>query len=180
MLTYVALAKDNPYYKKTQSLYNAAFPEEERPPFDMTMDFKDNVMYAIMDKDVYVGLADLSFYEDLVYLFFLAIDPAHRSKGYGSMILKNLAEQYGDKRLYLTIETMDPKAPNYEQRLRRLAFYERNGFHPVGGSFVEYNVVYDLLTYKGVLVTDKEHFKLMGHLLGEKIARIYYPQAFED
>ncbi len=178
MLNYIALSKNSTYFKQTENLYLNAFPEEERPPFDFTLRFKDNVMYAIEDDGTYVGLIDLSHNEDIVYIFFLAVDPIHRNKGYGARILKDITNKYADKRIYLSIEAVDPSAENYAQRLSRLGFYERNGFHPTGERFIEYGVEYDLLTYNHVKVTSKDHFRLMTHILGEKLGRLYYPQAF--
>ncbi len=180
MLNYIALSKDSLYYQQTKNFYIIAFPEEERPPFDFALQFQDNTMYAIEDDDQFVGLIDLSFYEDVMYIFFLAVDPVHRNKGYGARILKDITHQYADKRIYLSIEAVDPSADNYAQRLSRLGFYERNGFCPSGERFLEYGVEYDLLTYNNVKVTSKGHFELMTHILGEKLGRLYYPQAFED
>ncbi len=180
MLAYTPLLGNNPYYQKTSELYNSAFPEEERPPFDFTLQFKDNTMYAIEEDRRYVGPIDLSFNKDIMYIFFLAVDPFHRNKGYGARILKDITDKYADKRIYLSIEAVDPSAENYAQRLSRLGFYERNGFHPTGERFLEYGVEYDLLTYNHVKITSKDHFRLMTHILGEKLGRLCYPQAFED
>ncbi len=88
MPNYIKLSKDSPYYRQTENLYINAFPEEERPPFDFTLQLQDNAMYAIEDNDAFIGLIDLSFYEDIIYIFFLAVDPVRRNKGYGARILK--------------------------------------------------------------------------------------------
>ncbi len=55
------------------------------------------------------------------------------SKGYGSKLLEVLFNSYLEKSITLFIETMDDKsASNYDQRVKRLAFYERNGFVHTG------------------------------------------------
>ena len=55
-------------------------------------------------------------------------DDRLRSAGYGRRILEWFADEHPDLPLFLEIEPIDESAGNYAQRLRRLAFYQRNGF----------------------------------------------------
>lgn len=114
-----------------KELYLSAFPAYERYPFWL-LDFKSRKkntdFYVVYDDNEYIGLLYLTYYKDLVYVFYLAIDPSQQSKGYGSKILQHLKDIYNDKRLFLNIEKVDPSADNYEQRVKRKRFYEKNGF----------------------------------------------------
>ncbi len=179
MLVYHSFSYDHPYSSNTRSLYESAFPEEERPPFSILLGMKNNTLYMVVENDTFIGLIDTAKYQDQLYIFFLAIEPSMQSKGYGTQILKDIVAKNPEKRIYLSIETMDPKADNYSQRLQRLAFYERNGFFRTGESFDEFGVTYDLLTYNHASLSAKEHYKLMASLNEEEFARRFYPQAFE-
>lgn len=179
MLTYRPFSYDLPYSSNTHSLYESAFPEEERPPFSILVGMKNNTLYVVEENDTFIGLIDTAIYQDQLYIFFLAVGPSMQNKGYGTQILKDVVAKNPEKRIYLSIETMDSKADNYNQRLQRLAFYERNGFFRTGESFDEFGVTYDLLTYNRASLSAKEHYKLMACLNEEEFARRYYPQAFE-
>ena len=179
MLVYRPFSHDLPYSSNTRSLYESAFPEEERPPFSILLGMENNALYVVEENDVFIGLIDTAIYQDQLYIFFLAVEPSMQNKGYGTQILKDVAHKNPGKRIYLSIETMDPKADNYGQRLQRLAFYERNGFYRTGESFDEFGVTYDLLTYNRVSLSVKDHCKLMASLNEEEFARRFYPQAFE-
>ena len=66
--------------------------------------------------------------ENVMFILYIAVNDKTQSKGYGSEILKKLQEECHNKPISLFIEMLDPKVDNYEQRVKRLAFYERNGY----------------------------------------------------
>lgn len=129
------LIKITPDFKEKEKLYalnDEAFPKEERIPSDKMLTLLQELncdAWAFYD-EVFVGFAILLSDDELqmAYLSYFAIDGAYRSKGYGSMALVKLAEVYGGYQIALDMERMDENADNYNQRLRRLAFYEKNGF----------------------------------------------------
>ena len=55
-----------------------------------------------------------------------------RSKGYGSRILEEIKKTAGKKEILINVEKPDECAENNMQRVRRIAFYERNGFYRSG------------------------------------------------
>ena len=63
-----------------------------------------------------------------VYVVYLAVNAHVRSNGYGSRMLAQIRKAHAGRTAVLEIEPMLADAPNYAQRVRRLAFYERNGF----------------------------------------------------
>nr|WP_230402955.1 GNAT family N-acetyltransferase [Lentilactobacillus kosonis] len=85
----------------------------------------------------------------LTYVFFLAIDPSNRSQGYGSQALMAIKQQYVGNKLALIIEEVKTAAPNYEQRLKRKAFYLKNGFVPADFTLTEGHTDYELLSFNG-------------------------------
>lgn len=108
-----------------------AFPASERfPVFHLLiMNLRKNVhLEAIEDNGAFVGLALIVEGAEVVYLAYLAINPDKRSQGYGSKVLQQLKKRFADKQIVLDIEPVTKKAANYSQRVKRLKFYQQNGF----------------------------------------------------
>ncbi len=133
-------------------LYVFSFPEPERERFDRIMkvsktDLGD--LYVILDGDVRIGMLYTMRRKDLVYIYYLAVDPGERGKGYGSAVLAELFGMYPEHRFALNCEAPDPKSNNNEQRLERMAFYERNGFQDTGRRTRWEGVEYALMSHGG-------------------------------
>ncbi|MGT2929815.1 GNAT family N-acetyltransferase [Streptococcus dentasini] len=84
---------------------------------------------AYFDRGNFCGFTYSLKSDKVYYLLFLAVPKDLRSKGYGSTILKAVAQKAGDCPCILVIEPLDTSAGNYSQRLRRLAFYQANDYH---------------------------------------------------
>ncbi len=152
-------------------LFDQAFPPEEQVPlFLMKLRARQGKAgyYGIYEGKNLVGLLYNIYYKDMIYVLFLAIDENCQGKGYGGRVLQALQRRYPDKRIYLCIETMDPKADNYEQRLRRKAFYERNGFKLLSFQMKEGFMTYDTMAVAGrePEVTKRECEALMVYFFG--------------
>lgn len=137
---------------RVKDLYLNEFPEYECVPYWMLIYKtynKHTDLYAIHHGNDYIGLLYLTYYEDIVYIFYLAIDPSQQSKGYGSKVLQYLKETYKDKRLLLNIEKVDEVSDNYEQRFKRKLFYEKNGFKNTDFEIemIKKNIVYEILYF---------------------------------
>ena len=90
-------------------------------------------------------------FPDLFYLGFLAVDARTRGAGYGTRILTHVAQRYPGIPQLLEIEPVTREAPNYQQRVRRLAFYERNGFTVTNMLTHEADQTYRVLARGGVV-----------------------------
>lgn len=101
---------------------------------------------SLYDQDQFIGLTYTTVDEKAVYLFYFAIEPSKRGHGYGSRVLTLLKERYPAKQIYLDIEPVTPDADNYEQRQKRLAFYQQNGFKLTGYRLIEDGGTYDICT----------------------------------
>ena len=64
----------------------------------------------------------------MIFITYIAINDEIRSKGYGSKILTYLKENNPTLPISLNVEMLDDNASNKEQRIKRVVFYERNGF----------------------------------------------------
>ena len=109
-----------------------AFPEDERPPVDFFFDnLKENSNVSLLvfyEDDAFIGFTSLAFYQDVCYIFFLAVTPTYRNKGYGSQILEIIKKEYRDYVLLLAYEEVNPKYDNYLERKNRQKFYRNRGF----------------------------------------------------
>ncbi len=157
--------------KDLRRLYETAFPKEEKLPFWMLKARARNGVaefYGIYDDEEFVGLIYNSFYKDMVYIFFFAIHESQRGKGYGGRILQTLQKKYSDKRIFLCIEAMDPEAENYDQRIKRKAFYEKNGLEMLPFSVQEGAMEYDCMAVagRGPEITPKDCESLVNHYFG--------------
>ena len=119
-------------YKEINNFMKRVFPEDELIPMWLIVLLtkkKNHKFSAYYDNDLFVGVLYTIEKDNTVFVFYLAVNDKIHSKGYGSKLLTTLFEENEGKDITLFIETMDDKnASNYEQRIKRLAFYERNGF----------------------------------------------------
>lgn len=116
--------------ERVESLYLSAFPKYERKPFEIILQKREEGFVDILsieESGEFVGLAITIKYKALVLLDYFAVEEAARDCGYGSKALKALFAEYAGKRLMIEIESTKEETDNQAQRLRRKAFYERNG-----------------------------------------------------
>ena len=142
-LTTIDITAHAPIRQKAKALYLRAFPREERLPWWLLClnSRRHGIdLTAWMDGDKFCGFTASATVEGLHFLLFFAVAEDCRSRGYGSAILQAIQRQHPG--VVLNIELLDPAASNYPERLRRFAFYQKNGFHDahyhvweVGGKF---------------------------------------------
>lgn len=139
-------AKD---YQKYKALQKRAFPKEEQYPFWILrfLALRKGVDYlAHYDHDMFCGISYTSGTEHMLYVLYLAVNDEIRSKGYGTKMLQHLQETSGKKEITLNIEPLDKNVANYEQRVRRMEFYRRNGFSDTGYRLVDVTGTYVVLS----------------------------------
>ena len=121
-----------------RALYESAFPEEERIPWD---DLLRLVREMPLELAVYredagpLGFTIVYPRPRLSWFWYFAVPPELRGRGIGQRILSTLLARYEGRSAVLDMEDpAQPGAPNPEQRRRRAAFYRRNGFRETGVS----------------------------------------------
>ena len=132
--------------KDVSCLLESAFPIEERPPtnyFFKSLEKKENKLFAYYLNNTFIGFAFLSFYQDVCYIFFLAVEENKRHQGFGGQILEDIKKEYSELVLLLCYEEVDPKYPNYVERVNRRNFYYSHGFRPNKLKTNEYGVIYE-------------------------------------
>ena len=116
-------------------LYDISFPpaEQERMENIMKVSRTDfGHLSVVLDGGTRVGMLYLLTHRDLVYVYYLAVDPKMRKQGYGSEILSIVKREHPGCRFVLSCEAPDDNAPNNAERLARMSFYNRNGFADTG------------------------------------------------
>ena len=111
-------------------------------------------------------LCGILFYnvgQTMLYLFYLAVPDEVRSMGYGAKLLLWLGENYSDKVIVANIEPTGLGADNEEQRIRRFAFYERNGFHKIPLQLSDDSGLYDIIS-SDTYFDKNEYMKLIEEL----------------
>ena len=129
------ITKESRFWRQVGSLAREAFPPEEYLAPDQLAELSkaDGFDFlALTDGDRFIGFMAVQTYNDLAYLFFLAIVPSCRAKGYGSRALETLRALYPGKKQVVDFEMPDETAPNHEQRRKRRQFYLRNGYKETG------------------------------------------------
>ena len=111
-------------------------------------------------------------YNDLAYLFYLAIDDSQRGKGYGTKVMKLLQEKYMNFRLFLALETLDKNADNYNERVKRHNFYKRAGLTELPYHLREATVVYDIMGTNGK-IEPEEYGALISDYIGGILSKIF-------
>ena len=135
-----------------ENLYYFSFPANERIPFDEILRVSSTgfgELSVVKDGYACVGMVYILIGEGLVYIYYLAIDPGMRGRGYGSAVLSHLKKRFPGYRFALSSESPDPDAPNLEERIWRISFYEMNGFVDSGRRDVWKGGKYALLTFGG-------------------------------
>lgn len=158
----IKITKEFKDLELVEALAKEAFPPEEylAPSKLIEMSADGEVdFWALYDDDTFVGFTVISLYEDMCYLFFLAISPQYRSQGYGGKTLRLLDELYSDKQQVVDFEMIDESAPNNAQRITRKAFYMRNGYKETGKFIFYLGVDYEIMCKQDNF--DFEAFKQM-------------------
>ena len=127
--------KNAPSPESVRQLYSAAFPKEERLPWwlmQLLTVRKGTRLSAYYQENIFCGFTFTASYEKTLFVLFLAVDDSRRGRGYGSAILQHLKQEDPDRTILLNVELLDPKADNYDQRVQRMAFYQKNGFYDTG------------------------------------------------
>lgn len=116
-------------------MYIASFPKEERLPWwvmRLLGYFDGAELVGYTDGDRLVGFAYAVGYRDIYYVMFLCVDKDMQGRGYGSQILGLMRRENPKRKILLNVELLDQNASNYEDRVRRVKFYEKNGFFDTG------------------------------------------------
>lgn len=159
-----------------KKLYRYSFPLGERVPFFLLKAKARKQLadfYILCDDDLFAGMLYQVYNRDIVYLFYIAIEPSLRGRGYGSGLLQLAKEKNAGRRMILSIEALEKDSGNYEERVKRKQFYLKNEFQENHLITREGNVTYEMLCYGGN-VSYEEYGNLIQGFLGTFLYRKFY------
>lgn len=123
------------------------------------------------NEDKFIGITYIVKNKDLAYIFYLAVQPDERGKGYGTEIINELKKRYAGMRLFLALELPDEQAPNYEQRVKRHEFYSKCGLNDLPCKIKEASVIYGVMGIGGN-IKPEEYGEMMKLYLGGFLSKI--------
>ena len=135
-------------YARVKDLYIRAYKPAVRIPLPLLLllaERKTCEFKAYYDGDTFVGFSHCMEFEHEAYVFYMAVEDDLRSQGYGAVMLDKIKERYAGKPICMDIEALDPDADDYEDRVRRLEFFERNGFHRTNMHIQDGDVIYEVV-----------------------------------
>lgn len=115
-------------FDKMFELIELSFPKDEYRTYEghlALLDEPDYQVYVLRDEEREELRALVTVWEfgGFGFVEHLAVNPAYRNGGLGSLILGELTKKLG-KMICLEVEL-----PDNDMARRRIGFYERNGFH---------------------------------------------------
>lgn len=117
-------------YPSFLKLYNGSFPENERRIYEDAEHLANFIKmkggkfdaFAAKDGDLFLAFLSYWTFEGYTYIEHFAVEPEHRGKRIGELMLKHLFKEVSPDVL---IEVEHPDTPDAE---RRIKFYEKHGF----------------------------------------------------
>ena len=175
------LTKYDVNYSNVIALYKEAFTTVRRVPSWILkcMMRKGKTGFSVLyENDTWIGLLYITKYKDIIFVHFFAISPSQRSMGYGSKVVDAMKEIYSKHRIVLNIEELIEESKNYQQRLKRKAFYEKNGFISSGYMVKEPEERLEMLILGGN-ISKVEIEAMYKSLFGGVLGFLYRPKVIK-
>lgn len=127
--------EDVPYYQFMENLIVESFPPEEYRELAELRKFTDeNKLFhnnVVLDGEQAIGIITYWDFGSFCYVEHFATHPEARNHGYGSRVLDCLCHKLA------TPIVLEVEIPDNETAVRRIGFYERNGFKLWGCEYLQ-------------------------------------------
>ena len=145
-------------------LYTSAFPAKERDPLTelLPSTFDGHDMLAFYHDDVFCGFASLLTYKTITHILYIAICDRFRDRHYGSEAMALIYARYPGQRILADLETVEPGAPNLDQRKSRVHYYLAAGFRKSTIAYRWQEEDYVIYVYGGE-ITQQEFDEFWAH-----------------
>ena len=137
----------DPDKRKVKDLYIDSFPKNERWAFPMLVraSKKDDIdLLKIYDDDTFAGFSFVIKDDELSLIYYLAIEPSCQDSGYGSSTLQYLLNN-NPNHFAVVLETTHGLFEDIDTRIKRKAFFMKNGFKDTGCYYKDSGGQYDIL-----------------------------------
>ncbi len=159
MLTYTS-PRGIKQWAEVYTLYQKAFPASEKKPFSMILKMHrkgKTDIWRFERNGKFAGIIITINGPETILLDYLAVDESQRGTGIGSEILQLMRKQYGDKGVFLEIESVYEEADNLADRIRRKHFYEKCGMESMGVFVWLFGVKMELMSFGCKLTYEQYH-----------------------
>ncbi len=168
--------------EQVRRLYEASFPEAEKKPFSFMLEKRQEGFFDILaiedEEGGFCGLAIMLLSGDIALVDYLAIATECQGSGLGGRALEELRQRYGAERIVVEIErttgAAGELAHNRQDRLRRKAFYLRNGMTSAELLVELMGVEMEVLTF-GRKLTFQEYYDMYDRVIPGSIDRMVRP-----
>ena len=177
-ISFRPLTNHDDNFSKVIELYVEAFPKVQHVPswlLRYRMRKGKPGFDVLYEQDTWIGFIYAKHYKDIVFVQFFAISESCRSRGYGSKVLDSLRDKCSGKRVVLNIEALDEQADNHQQRIKRKAFYEKNGFKS-SGYIVKEPAERQEMLIRGGIITREEIEAMYKCFLGSVLGFLLKPE----
>ena len=134
--------------------------------------------HALYGRDTWFGFIYLKEFKDIVFAKFFPISEQRSSGGYGSKVMDLMKGNYAKQRIVLNIGELDDTADNYQQRIKRKAFYEKNYFSSTG-YMVKEPVERQEMLIRGGSISKEEIDDMYKHFGGIILYSLLKPEVTE-
>ena len=121
--------------EEIKAIYYASFPKEEQMPFGLMLAMSclwHTQFLAFYEGETLCGFVYMATQGRQSFIMFFAVEEKLRSKGYGSRILSEIQALYPQNKLIVSIEPCVECGEDITMRIKRKAFYLRNGYQETG------------------------------------------------
>lgn len=133
MITLTPLAdSDHPHFSK--DLFESAFPDEERPPFEELKKRNHNFHFLVATNDEDeepVGILTYWTFPDFIYVEHFAIDEDLRDRGFGKAVFLLFLSQHTEQ------VVLEVELPHDEVSEHRVEFYASMGLYQNGFPYTQ-------------------------------------------
>lgn len=117
-------------YPKFLALYESAFPNGERRPYDDAQHLESFInmkggkffVTTVKDGDEFIGFLSYWKFKGYIYIEHFAVMPEKRGRNIGRTLLNHVMKEAGDNVL------LEVELPDTDEAKRRIKFYEQLGF----------------------------------------------------
>ena len=149
MLNEISVYPFTKEYGFANRIITESFPKNEQIPVSLLavsglrscVDFT-----AYREEKRLIGITYTINTKSTVFLLYLAVDSNARGGGYGSEILCRLRQKSEGKTIIFNVEVPDDSADNAQQRIKRIAFYEKNNFHKTNHHIIDNGYQYLIMS----------------------------------
>ena len=159
--------------KKTENLkevyetYRSSFPEDELMDFnDLLNQDMDGELFSIYKDSIYAGFLSIFTYNHLCHILYFALLETYQNQGIGTYTLDWLKSYKQNDKICADLE-MPVESNNLDQRMKRIHFYQKNGFIKSEVHYTWQNESYQIYSYNGN-VSQKEFSEFWYHFNQKK------------